>query len=289
LDLHSCGLNVFSGRVNAEAHTQFKPARPTYQWKAQVSGLDLKQAMESQLQLFKNTLIGKANFDIQGQGTSFNPEPAITNLRANGKMNVTDASFATIDIMKMVSEALNKSLSQMGEKVPGMKGKSVSLPSQTSSYESISSDFTVAQAKFTSPNFFAKAKPNQGIEVKGRTSVGLKDYTLDSFWEVIDTYNLTRLKEVSVEQAGTRVEHVLAEGNGPVRFPIHVGCTVKAPCYSYSEVPSYLAKIALNNVGKAMTGRAKDEARKKAEAVIERAVPPSVKDSIKEKFKGFFR
>jgi hypothetical protein len=289
LDFIPCDLTVFSGRIKTDGHFQFRPSSPTYQFGTHVTGLDLKQAVESQLQLFKNTLIGKASFEMRGQGASFNPDPAISNLNANGKLNVNEAVFATIDVMKMVSEALNKSLTQVGEKVPGLKGKTVNLPSQTSHYESISSDFGISQARFSAPNFSAKAKPNQGIDLKGKTLVGLKDYSLDSDWEVIDTYNLTRLKDVSIEQGGVRVEHVLAENNGPIRFPIHVGCSAKAPCYSYSEVPSFLAKVAMNNASKALTGRAKEEVRKKAEAVIERAVPQEAQDSIKQKLKGFFQ
>ena len=54
----------------------------------------------------------------------------------------------------MVTEALNKALGQIGEKIPPAKGKTVNgLPSGGSKYDFISSDFSVEGGKFAAPTY----------------------------------------------------------------------------------------------------------------------------------------
>ncbi len=285
MGLEKCGMKVFSGAIHSDALFQLKPKTPIYRFNAKVDGLDIGQAVESQFALFKNTVTGKAHFLINGQGVSFNPDAALSNLKANGNLKVDHAVFATVDIGKMVSEALNKALGQIGEKIPGVKGKSIgNLPGGGSKYEFISSDFTIVEGKFSAPNFYAKAVPNQGVDLRGSTTVGLKDHSLDTRWDVIDTYNLTHARDLSIEQNGIKVEHLLAEGNSPVHFPVRAGCTLTAPCYSYTDVASSLGAIALKNVSSAAGNRAKEEVKKKAESLIKQA-PPALQD----KLKGLFR
>jgi len=110
------------------------------------------------------------------------------------------------------------------------------------------------------PDFATKAAVKQGIDLKGNTEIGLKDYSLNTTWDVIDTYNLTGAN-FPVDIAGTHVEHLLAEGNNPVKFTVHAGCTCFQPCYSYTEVPEQLLKVAMNNVAGAAGARAKRRSR----------------------------
>jgi hypothetical protein len=284
--MDQCGLKVFKGVVKADAHVQMRPKAPTYQFNTSVVGLDMAQAVDSQMALFKHTVTGKAHFKLNGQGASFNSSPATSHLKAHGNLKVEQAQFLTVDVMKMVKEALDKSVAQIGDKIPGAKGKipSITVPSAASKYEFISTDFSIANGKLNAPNFYAKAAPNQGIDLKGSTTVGLKDYSLNASWEVIDTYNVTHAKDISLEQNGVKIEHVLAEGNSPVRFPVQASCTIMAPCYSYTAVPEALTKVALNNVSKALTGKGKEELRKHAEAALKNAPP-----ALREQLKGFFR
>ena len=281
-------MKLWGGTIVANGSSALLPKAPTYKFSTQVRALDLSEAVASQFALFKNTLIGKANFDMAGDGASFNPDQAIANLKAKGSMKVENATFATIDVTKMVGEGLGKSVEKVADKVPALKGKKLALPNKESKYEVVSSDFTIANSKFTAPNFVAKAAPNQGIDLKGAVTVGLKDYSLDTTWEIIDTYNLTHAKDLSIEQNGVRVDHILAEGNGPVRFPVHAGCTVLAPCYSYTEVPEFLGKIALANVSSALTGKAKAELRKKAEGLIPKSAPPAIQQKLQDLGKKLF-
>ena len=114
-----------------------------------------------------------------------------------------------------------------------------------------------------------KAKANEGIDLKGDVEVGLEDYSLKADWMVIDTYNLTHAKDVGVSAAGISAPHILASGNGPVQFPVSVGCTLMAPCYSYSQASDYLLKIAMGNV----SGGAKSAAVNQAKGLLKDLIP----------------
>jgi hypothetical protein len=285
-DLNSCQFQLFSGTVKPSGRLHMAPKTPRYEFSADLKNLDLSQAVQSRMPLMKNTILGKANMTMSGQGASLNPDEAKANLKARGNMKVEQAVFATIDVAKMVQEGLNKALQKIAEKVPAARGKT--LPNNPlaggSKYELISSDFTISDGKFQAPNFSAKAVPKQGVDLTGSASLGLQDYSLKSRWEIIDTYNLTGARDLSVDVAGTKIEHILAQGDGPVRFPVGVGCTILKPCYSYEETPEALLKVASNNLTGAMRGKAGDELKKKADQYLKGA-PPSVQESLKGLFK----
>jgi hypothetical protein len=133
----------------------------------------------------------------------------------------------------------------------------------------ISSDFTIAGGKLSAPNFVAKAQKDKGIDLKGSTTVGLKDQSLNADWTVIDTYNLTHARDLSANVAGTDVQHILARGNEPVQFPIHLGGTLSNPEKSYGQVPEYFASVALGNVTGAATSK-----------YIPKNAPPAVQQGI---------
>ena len=286
LGLDQCRMKVFSGEIQSQGAIQFKPQRPTYQMQLKVSHLDFGQAVQTQMPLFKNTVKGLGSFKMDLQGKSLNPALLMDQLSAQGNLRVEQATFTTIDVMKMVKEGLGQALSRVGDKIPALKGKKLdTLPDREAQYEFMGGEFTLAQGVFQSPKFQAKAVPQKGLDLNGRTQVKLKDLSVDAFWEVVDTYNITHVRDLSIEQLGVKVDHLFAEGNAPVSFPIHVGCTLKAPCYSYTEIPEHLAKIALKNSSKAASQRVSQEAKKKAEDLIKQVAPPA----IQEKLKRFFR
>lgn len=285
-------MALWSGTIQASGVVQMKPKTPTYRFNAEVANLDLKQAVASQFELFKNTLLGQASFKMEASGASFNPEPAKGNLNGKGSMKVANATFATIDIAKMAGEAINRSINDISAKVPPLKGKKLgNLGNAESRYESVTSDFSIQNGMFSAPNFFAKSIQNQGIDVRGNTQVGIKDYSLRANWELVDTYNLLKARDISIEQAGIRVEHVLAEGDKPVTLPVVVTGTVFSPQPSYTSVPEALAKVAINNVSHAVEGKAKAEAKKQAEEqakkLIEKA-PPKAQEALKGLGKKLF-
>jgi AsmA protein len=273
----SFAMKLWDGTIGMKAKAALLPKTPTYSFSATIANLDLQKAVSSQMQMMKNTLLGKTNLKIEGSGTSFNTEAAKKNLNAKGSLKVTDAEFAAIDVAKMASEAINKALDKVGDKIPAAKGKSIkSLPEGSSKYEFIASDFTIAGGHFSAPNFNAKAQKNQGLDLRGTTDVGLIDQELKAEWEIIDTYNLTKARDVGFDVSGVHVPSALAEGSNPVVIPISVACKYTAPCPSYGKVPEHFLKVAFDNTKKGALGAVKAKAVDQA------------KDTGKKLLKGLF-
>jgi uncharacterized protein involved in outer membrane biogenesis len=288
-NLSKLTMKVWEGAVHANAEVNLKPQAPTYGFSAKVTGLDLKKAAQSQMTLFKNSIVGRANFSMDGNGASFNTTLAKQNLKGRGNMRVEKATFATIDIGKLASEALTQAIDRVSSKYPALKGKKVGMPpGRESRYEFISSDFTIAEGRFKAPNFTAVAEKNQGVDLKGSTEVGMIDYSLAAKWVVVDSYNLTQAADVELDVAGTNITRVLAPGNEPVQFPVTVGCKITSPCYSYTEVPEYFAGVVLKNATRAAEGRAKAELQNRASDLIKKA-PPAVQQGLEGLKKKLFR
>lgn len=280
------GLRVFDGTIESRGNVQLRPAVPQYQFSLKVAGLDMKKAMESQMELFKDTVYGKAHFDVSGFGASLNSSKAKANLKAKGSLRIEAPEFTTIDIMKSVGQSLNGIVSQLGDKVPVLKGKSLGpIPSQKAEYESVSSDFTIEGGRFVAPNFFAKPKPQKGFEIRGNTVVGLLDQSVNAQWEVLDTYNLTHARDLDVPAPpDIMVKHILVEEGKSFRLPLSVGCTLSKPCVSYTHAAEEIGKVALSNLGKAGTQRAKQEAKKQVGEALKNVAPPAMQDALKGLF-----
>jgi len=285
-------LGIFGGSVQAQASVDLKPAAPSYAFKAEVKDLDLNAAAASQMALLKNTLFGKLSLQADGSGASLDAGPAKKNLRLKGKFKVVDATFASLDVGKMAVEALNGSLGKVADKVPALKGMLVKgMAGQKAVYKSISSDFSLAGGRLDAPDFAAEAAPNQGIDLKGSTSLNIIDNGLIARWQVIDRYNLTHARDLAISAGGFKAEHVLARGNDPVTFPVSVGCTLTAPCYKYSEVPEALASVVFANMGDAAKEKAKSAARQQAAKFLDNAAqqaPAPVQKALRDLGKNLF-
>ncbi|MBY0470094.1 AsmA family protein [bacterium] len=274
------GFSIWSGIISANASANLKTAVPTYRFSASGSGVDLKQGMESQMEMLKNTVIGVADFKADVTGSSFNTEAAMKNLNGKGHLRVVNAKFTTIDVIKM-AQGVNAQIEKVAQRVPQLRGKSLNnLDNKETRYESINTDFTISNGSFSAPNFFAKAETGKGLDIKGATTVGMLDYVLNARWELIDTHDVMGAKKISYDIGGARVDHALSEGNGPFRVPVNVGCTVLKPCYNYGEVPEFLAKVALNNTKAAAEGKLKAAAQQQIQQKIQQAAPPEVQKAL---------
>ena len=267
--LDNFNMKMFNGTIKATVSSQLRPKAPTYKFSANVNGLDLQEAIKSQMKMFQNTMTGKANFDIAGEGASFNPDPAKANLKAKGSMKVANAEFATLDVGKMVVDGVASALSGVSSKIPGLANK-IKVPDRKSRYEMISADFGIQGGKFSAPNFVGKAIPNEGIDLKGTVQVGLKDQSLDAKFQIIDTYNWTHARDVSAPNllGGEPVQHVLAENNKPFVLPVSAGCTMSKPCYSYGDSAAFIGKIVANN----MAGGSKEAAKQKGLDILKKSL-----------------
>ncbi|MBS1960325.1 MAG: AsmA family protein [Bdellovibrionales bacterium] len=277
-------MKMFGGNIAGAFTTDLKPKNPQYTMNLTVAGFDMDKAVESQFTAFKDTVSGKLATSISGGGSSFNAAEIKKNLQIKGDFKLTDAMFKSIDVAKMATEAVNKSITKIGEKVPGIGGKTVTVPGNADSkYEVMSSNFTMAGGFLEAPNFIAKAAQKRGIDIKGYTKMGLVDESLDAKWELIDSQKM--LPPVNAAVAGKQINNVLAKGdNDPLILPIDVGCKWSQPCTNYSKVPEYLAGVAAGRVAKA----AGDVAKSKAQEALQKAVGDKAPDVIKNGLKGLF-
>lgn len=263
--IDSASLKVWDGTVGLKASTAMMPKIPTYEFSSTLSGLELQQAVKSQFQLLKDTVLGTLDFKIAGSGSSYNSEAAKRSLSAKGTFKITNAVFQSVDIGKLATEAVNKALEKIADKIPAAKGKTVKpLPEGTSKFDYMASDFTISGGHFSAPNFTAKAQKEKGMDLRGTTEIGLIDQELKAEWEMIDTYNMTKTRDIGFDVAGIRVDHVLAEDGNPVVIPITIACKYTSPCPSYGKVPEHFLKVAFANTKKDATQAVKKEVKEKA-------------------------
>jgi uncharacterized protein involved in outer membrane biogenesis len=269
-------MKIYDGVVAGSFSTDLKPAKPAYNMNLSLAGLDLAKAVESQFEAFKNTILGKLSFTAQGGGSSFNTEAAKKNLQMKGDFKVLNAQFKTIDVSKMANEAMNGSVGKIADKVPFLKGKNLHVnEAGASEYESVTSHFTINNGVLDAPDFFAKAAPKRGIDLKGSTKMGLIDQSLDAKWELIDTQHVTGADQLTVNVAGKDIHNFLAKSEkDPVIIPVTVGCKWSAPCPGYGAAPEYLAGVAASR----LSGVAKDVAVDKAKSAIKNALPGGLKN-----------
>ncbi len=269
--LENFNMKIFNGNIKMNMSAQLRPKAPTYKFSTDVSGLDMGEAVKSQMAAFKDTVTGLANFNMSGEGASFNTESAEQNLKAKGSMKIVNAKFTTIDVGKMITEAIGNSLQKISSKIPSLSGKNI-VPKSGSEYDSISADFGISNGTFSAPNLTTKATPNKGIDLKGDTTLGLKDLSIKANWQVIDTYNLTHAKDIS--------NGLLVEKGKPFIVPVGVGCTLKAPCYSYGDAAQYLGKIAANN----MVGNVKSNITDQLKNAAKGGGTPNIGNALKSLF-----
>lgn len=282
--LNGLRMKMYDGSITGGFTVDLKPKNPQYTMQLAVTGFNMRKAVESQFQSFKNTVVGKLNTTISGGGSSFNASEIKKNLQIKGEFKVADAQFKSIDVAKMASEAVNKSIGKIAEKVPAVAGKSINVPGNAESrYEVVSSNFTMAGGVLEAPNFVAKAAPKSGIDIRGYTKMGLLDESLDAKWELIDAQKM--LPPVNTNLQGIAINNALAKGdNEPVILPVEVGCKWSAPCTNYAKVPEYLASVVAARVGKA-AGAA---AQSKAQEAIQKAVGDKAAPILNKGIKGLF-
>jgi uncharacterized protein involved in outer membrane biogenesis len=297
------GMGIFGGTLSSSARIDLKPARPTYDFSAEVANWDLNSAAASQLKTFVNTIKGFLSFKASGSGSSLNSDLLLKNLKLKGDFSFKDAEFATIDTIKVAREAIEKSIKKIQDKIPQLGPVALKeLPNYKTRYKFVGSDFSMADGSFSAPNFKAESYEKQGIDISGITKVGLIDDTLYAQWALVDTYNQTGLYDVGVDQKvlthSIKVEHLFSEGGKPIQFPVEVGCKLSEPCFKYESLPEYLLSVATKNLKgqassildaeKAKLKAKLDEEKKKLEAKVaaERAKLEEEKRKQEERLKA---
>jgi|GEM_PF-1796526 len=273
---------LLKGSMSATSAITFGTVKPSLIYSLALDKISLKDATESQLALFRNTMAGELSFKVSGSGTSLNSDQMVNTLESKGSFTVRDGTIKSVDIAAMLQEAVSKSIEKISSAYPKLKGKSIRVRDDLKSeYSSISSSFTMSKGNVSIPDFEAKAVINRGVDLKGRVDMNLISRDFKAEWLVSDTYNLTKAKDISVEIQGVEVPEVLAEKGQPVIFPISLACKIEKPCPSYLKLPEHFAKIALKNVG--------GSSKKILVEKVKEAAGGDLKEAGKKLFKGLFR
>jgi hypothetical protein len=282
LKIEQVKLKVLDGWVTASAQLNMMSSIPVYSGQVEVKEVQLGQAVSSQSPLLKNTVQGKGYFKFAGSGSSFDPENAKARFVGQGSMKIAGAKFSTLDVGQMVTQGLGQSMSKIIEKLPLLKGQSLDkVGSIKSEYEAMTADFSIAQGVFKAPKFLAKPVPNQGLELAGSTELDLRTCALKAEWQIQDPYNLTRVRDIKLEQGGFKVEHLFEEGNKPVMFPIQIGGTCESPKVNYEAMTAHFLKVALNNASKGAVQKATQEVGKKLQEELGKRAGQQLKDALK--------
>jgi AsmA-like C-terminal region len=282
IHLTSLSLQTLGGQATASGEVNLISRLPSYQFSSQVRGLDLSLAAASQGEAFRSLVQGKLQFQMSGQGESFDPKTAKKALKGRGSVQIAQARFASMDLGKTVSAGLGEALTKLVDQIPLLKGKQLSKAGPIESlYELISSDFSIKEGIFESPNFVAKAVAQKGLDLKGETKVRLEDCSLLADWQITDTYNLTKARDLGLDQGGVRVEHLLAKGNDPVSFPVKVEGTCFAPKMDHLAMTQALLKVALGNMARGTTKKITDDLTKKLQDQLGKQATKPLQDALK--------
>lgn len=279
---------ALGGKVSADFAVDMSGKTPQYSFSKSLRGIQIEKAVGSQMEAFKNTLVGTLDGSIKGKGEGFEPEAARKTLKAQGKLEVKPARFSTIDINKVISEVSVQMAQKLQDQVPQLKGKTLKLDPVASEFKRVTASFQIKNGEFIAPDFFAESIPHKGVDIRGSTKVGISDYRLTADWEITDPYNVTRAKDLNVDLAGMKVNSILVEKGKAFRFPIKVRGTLLDPKYEYGAVPEALAQVALKNISGAAQEKAKGEAKKRAQQELEKLTdkaPAPVKNLLKGLFK----
>ena len=279
---------VLGGKLRLGLNVDASQKELQYSFQGQMKNVSLANAVASQVEWLKNTLVGSLDGELSGTGSGMNAEKAKQNLKMTGKVQVRPAKLSTIDINQMVSQGVTSAISKAGDKIPGLKGKQLKIDPVSSEFQQMTSSFSIKDGVFFSPDFYAQAVPRKGLEAKGVTRLDIRDFSLDAHWDISDPYNLLKMNEVSVEEGGVRVESILLEKGKAFYFPVKIRGNLFKPDYDYGAIPETLASIALKNVSFAVQERAKGELKKQAQEKLKQVTdkaPPQVQQILKGIFK----
>lgn len=277
---------ILGGSLSAFGQVTMTKTVPQFSFQFGMDGVSLKDATESQLPLFKKTISGILSMKVSGQGSTLNSDKMAQRMDAQGSFKVLQAKLKSIDVAHMLQEAMGKATEKLGSVYPKVKNKTVRVRDDLESeYASIASSFKMVQGRVSLPDFEAKAEPNGGVDMRGQMELNLVNRDIRADWTLIDTYNMTKLKDVSVEIQGVEIPEVLAERGKPVEFPISLACKIEKPCPSYLKLPEHFGKIALKNV----SGSAKKAVVEKVKEAAKGAAKEDLKEAGKKLFKGLFK
>ncbi len=120
LTIKNASLKTFEGTAKAFLQFDMSTSSPSYQMTADVSGININQAVVSQFKDLDKAITGKANGNLIVSGVGLKQAQVKNNLKGSGKFNIKDGAWSGAVPLKKIGEKLSK-IPKVGEKLSGLK------------------------------------------------------------------------------------------------------------------------------------------------------------------------
>jgi|GEM_PF-4839208 len=273
-------VQVFGGKAKVDTTMTPSGKNMQAQFKYSIENLSMDQATEIFMQDFARTMSGNVHSLGSGKvvlGEKLNP---LKTTEMTGKFNVTSAVVRTIDLSKVALES-QKSLGRIMSALKAGNKIEKKLSGADSEYESVAGTYSLKNGLFVSDDLYAKALPEKGIDLRGKTIVNLIDKKIKADWMVEDRYDKLGLLDKLSGIKQTALADLLKNAEGVVSFPLTAGCVFDKPCFSLKRAEAFFKSRFKGNL--------KSNLKKEASGVIKGLIKGDGKKELKDKAKNLLK
>ncbi len=267
----SVSLLIAGGKINSDITTRLKDKTP-YNFTAKISNVDLKKTLTQLLPTYQNLLSGMFDTQISAQG-NLQAHDIVKDAKVSGKFTVNKPVISLIDMSKIlddmlstISEKVKEKLSYDLSKNDQFKSLKAKVLKQKLTTDLATASFSLQDKIAKVQNLYLKSTPNNGLDLRGDATINLNNQDLDSKFIIEDVYNLTKVKDINLDQKGIKIEKVFVEGD-VFKVPFSIKCKLTAPCYKYEESSNYLTSIAEDKAEKALKKKGEELIKKQTDGI----------------------
>ena len=269
INLSRLNWQGYQGKGSFSGLLDLTRSKPSYKGKVNISNVNfeplIKQISPGYSKSVEGIFFQKANFS----GQSLDGDAMIRGMKLNGDFSINQGVLKTIDVVKMTNSAINSGIKKVVQNFPWFKIAEKSwIKNDDSRYEFLRGNFNLVNGVLRSKVFNAKSERGKGVDIEGNTSINLLNNDLKAKWFVVDTYNHTKLKDVSADYKGFSIKNILVSRNGKAKLPISIGCKLTKPCYDFGEVPKYFIGNVTANLKNQVKSRINKRVQKEKKKLI---------------------
>lgn len=249
LTIKNASLKTFEGTVKAFMQFDMSNPTPSYQMTADVSGIDINQAVVSQFKELDKAITGKANGNIIVSGVGLKTAQVKNNLKGSGKFNIKDGAWSGAVPLKKIGERLSK-IPKAGDKLGGLK--------VDDRFKAFNVDFSIQNAAINIQKALIDTmEANTAIEASG----------------VVDFDQNMKMKgNILAPVKDVPKDLKTADGRGKIPFELSGKAT--APEVEWEKTVQVIAKAYAKDEGKKLIEKGTEKLKEKAG------------EKVKELFKG---
>ena len=274
-------LNISEGNLNLDFSSKLEDSSTPYNTAVSLTNIELSKTVPMLLPNYKHLLSGKVSTNIKAQG-NLQSHDIIKNLKSSGNLSIKHPVISIVDLNVVIDNLLESVSSKIKDKfaydlssIEKFNSVKERLVKQKLSFDSGTSKFNLSEKVFNLTDFYLKATPQKGMDLRGKASINLNNEDLDSLFMLEDVYNLTKLQDVHLTHKGISIDHILVDGQY-FKIPFAIKCKLSSPCYKYEESINCVTKVAEKNAEKTF--------KYKGEKIIKDQT-----DRLKKQFKSLFK